>query len=174
MPEQQFASLAQQVAVMQERQLTIEHKLLALISDIEAKNHALFVLLNAVLDVGAGGRVASAFLEARHQSGDCQPLNVFYLLRCLAPYIESPLFAQKKQPTRTLHIAAKENYLDIGRALLVEHPEYMHQKDEYGYTPLHYAAQSGHIDFASLLLSAGAYIDACTEGLLRNAFKSFY
>lgn len=46
--------------------------------------------------------------------------------------------------------------------LLTADPQLVHCCDEDGYTPLHRAAYSGHVDVVSALLAAGSKINPCT------------
>jgi ankyrin repeat protein len=55
--------------------------------------------------------------------------------------------------------------LDEVRAILKEHAELVHQRDEIGATPLHYAAFEGNREIVELLLDKGAEINS-TDGKL--------
>ena len=54
--------------------------------------------------------------------------------------------------------------LEDARALLEANPDFARSKDDEGWTPLHRAAQGGHVAFAELLLAHGAEVDAKTPG----------
>jgi ankyrin repeat protein len=49
---------------------------------------------------------------------------------------------------------------DIERVKMLLQRNDPNMKDEAGYTPLHYAARSGHLEICKLLLSKGAKVNA--------------
>jgi Ankyrin repeats (3 copies)/Ankyrin repeat len=63
--------------------------------------------------------------------------------------------------TSAIHNAAKNGDLEKVKALLKGNPDFVFSKeDEYGRTPLHYAAENGHTAVAEFLLANKAEIDA--------------
>lgn len=50
------------------------------------------------------------------------------------------------------------------KVLLKANPDLVSSKDDKGWTPLHYAAKSGHKDVAELLLASNADVNAREEG----------
>lgn len=78
-----------------------------------------------------------------------------YLCLVLSPLIANPID----------HVlwAAEHNKLDTLRELLVAKPGLVHSRDSDGYTPLHRAAYSNHLDAISLLLSFGAKVSSKSE-----------
>ena len=63
-----------------------------------------------------------------------------------------------------LHRAAKENRVDIARALIDRCAD-VDARDEDGWTPLHYAAGHDSIDVAQLLIEKGANTDGLNREL---------
>lgn len=59
-----------------------------------------------------------------------------------------------------IHTAAQEGDLARVLALLKKDPDLVFSKDQFGRTPLHYAAASGHKDIAELLLANKAQVNA--------------
>ncbi|CAG4965273.1 unnamed protein product [Colias eurytheme] len=59
--------------------------------------------------------------------------------------------------------AAEKGELDTLKSLLENQPGFVHATDSDGYTPLHRAAYSNHVNIISYLLSAGANIGSRTE-----------
>ena len=53
-----------------------------------------------------------------------------------------------------IHLMAAVGDMAKINVLLKEHPDLISSKDDYGRTPLHWAAQYGHKDVAELLLAA--------------------
>lgn len=66
-------------------------------------------------------------------------------------------------PSTTVLWAAENNKLDILNNFLEKNPELVHTRDKDGYTPLHRASYSGHLEAIDLLLKNGANIAAETE-----------
>jgi ankyrin len=58
-----------------------------------------------------------------------------------------------------LHIAAKQNQIDIATALL-EYGAEVNGQSRQGYTPIHLAADQGHTDMVALLISHSADANA--------------
>jgi ankyrin repeat protein len=56
--------------------------------------------------------------------------------------------------------AATRGDIDRVRALIDHNPALVHQRDEFGATPLHFATLSGHRHIAHLLLDRGADINS--------------
>lgn len=69
----------------------------------------------------------------------------------------------KANPIDHVLWAAEHNKLDTLRELLVAKPGLVHSRDSDGYTPLHRAAYSNHLDAISLLLSFGAKVSSKSE-----------
>ncbi|XP_058060716.1 ankyrin repeat domain-containing protein 39 [Anopheles bellator] len=63
---------------------------------------------------------------------------------------------------RGIWSAAMNNELDRLRTLVTK--GHLHDRDSCGYTALHYAARSGHLDACRLLLAAGLGVDEVTNG----------
>jgi ankyrin repeat protein len=63
----------------------------------------------------------------------------------------------------------------VAELLARDAPTYANKEDEYGHTPLHYAAQHGRTEVVQLLLAHGAKVDAracgCTP-LARAALRT--
>ncbi|KAK6904577.1 hypothetical protein I203_105393 [Kwoniella mangroviensis CBS 8507] len=58
--------------------------------------------------------------------------------------------------THPLHLAVSENEVPKVESLLKQDKSLVHLRDEFGYTPLHLAADRGHIEMTKLLLRHGA------------------
>jgi len=54
-----------------------------------------------------------------------------------------------------LHLAARMGRVDIAQALLAKWPDMLREKDDYGNTPLHLAAERGHVEMVSYLIDCG-------------------
>jgi len=67
-----------------------------------------------------------------------------------------------EHPSRRLLWAAQHNQMDIVKAIIKDKPGLLSVKDEDGYTPLHRASYSGHVDVMRELLNAGADPSATT------------
>ncbi len=66
-----------------------------------------------------------------------------------------------------LHLAAMEGDLAwINHELMQNRP--INEFDEFGYAPLHWAVLNGHEDAASLLIAAGADVNAHDERVIGN------
>ena len=59
-----------------------------------------------------------------------------------------------------IHRAARYGNLERVKTLLKDHPELTVSIDEYGETPLHWAARNGHKDVVEVLLANGAGVNA--------------
>ncbi|XP_051241422.1 ankyrin repeat domain-containing protein 49 [Dicentrarchus labrax] len=68
----------------------------------------------------------------------------------------------KDKPKELILWAAENNRLATFHRLLTADPLLVHCCDEDGYTPLHRAAYSGHVDVVSALLAAGSKINPRT------------
>ncbi|KAG7241268.1 hypothetical protein INR49_025786, partial [Caranx melampygus] len=68
----------------------------------------------------------------------------------------------KDQPAELLLWAAEHNRLSTVHRLLTTHPLLVHCCDEDGYTPLHRAAYSGHVNVVSALIAAGSKVNPRT------------
>jgi ankyrin repeat protein len=75
---------------------------------------------------------------------------------CRAASIEK----RKAENGREILAAAKSGDLAKVTALLKDNPELVSSKDDYGDTPLHWAALNGHKDVAEFLLVTKADVDA--------------
>lgn len=73
-----------------------------------------------------------------------------------------------------MHDAAKEGDLERVRALLKECPDLANSKDNYKFTPLHWAAIRGHLDVAKLLLANKADVHAKDNLLLEGCTALHY
>jgi uncharacterized protein len=60
----------------------------------------------------------------------------------------------------TINIAAREGWTDIVRKHLERDPLSVHQRGWIGDTPLHWSSHNGHAEIVSMLLDAGADIEA--------------
>ncbi|OCF60273.1 hypothetical protein L486_02953 [Kwoniella mangroviensis CBS 10435] len=65
--------------------------------------------------------------------------------------------------THPLHLAVSENEVPKVESLLKQDKSLVHLRDEFGYTPLHLAADRGHIEMTKLLLRHGADKEAEDE-----------
>ncbi|WVQ64184.1 uncharacterized protein L199_002346 [Kwoniella botswanensis] len=65
--------------------------------------------------------------------------------------------------THPLHLAVSDNEVQQAELLLNQDKTLVHLRDEFGYTPLHLAADRGHIEMTKLLLRYGADRDAEDE-----------
>ena len=63
-------------------------------------------------------------------------------------------------PAADLFAAVRARSEIAVRAILRDHPEYAHERDADGATPLHYAAEAGDRAVVAALLDAGADINA--------------
>ncbi|XP_023274196.1 ankyrin repeat domain-containing protein 49 [Seriola lalandi dorsalis] len=68
----------------------------------------------------------------------------------------------KDKPAELILWAAENNRLSTVHRLLTADPLLVHCCDEDGYTPLHRAAYSGHVDVVSALLTAGSKVNPRT------------
>ncbi|KAJ0033773.1 hypothetical protein NQD34_000880 [Periophthalmus magnuspinnatus] len=68
----------------------------------------------------------------------------------------------KDKPPELLLWAAENNRLSTVNSLLAADTALVHCSDEDGYTPLHRAAYSGHVDVATALLRASSRVNART------------
>uniref|UniRef100_UPI0037E7B2FF ankyrin repeat domain-containing protein 49 n=1 Tax=Semicossyphus pulcher TaxID=241346 RepID=UPI0037E7B2FF len=68
----------------------------------------------------------------------------------------------KGKPMELILWAAENNRLSTVHSSLTTDPSLVHCCDEDGYTPLHRAAYSGHVDVASALLAAGSKVNPRT------------
>lgn len=59
--------------------------------------------------------------------------------------------------------AAENGELETLKELITKQPGLVHARDSDGYTPLHRAAYSNHVNVISYLLSVGANVGAKTE-----------
>ncbi len=59
-----------------------------------------------------------------------------------------------------IFVVAEQGDSEAVKKLVVENPDLVTTADDGGYTPLHKAAYSGHLDVAAYLLSRGADVDA--------------
>ena len=66
--------------------------------------------------------------------------------------------------SNTVSFAAAHGDLDVLHNLLQKNPQGIEEKDELGFTPLAWAAETGQKDSAELLLSLGANPNAATKG----------
>lgn len=64
----------------------------------------------------------------------------------------------------TLNLAARQGWVDKVRQHLALDPLAVHQRGSIGDTPLHWPAHNGHTEIVSLLLDAGAAIEADALG----------
>lgn len=53
---------------------------------------------------------------------------------------------------------------DLNRLSELIHKSHIHDRDNSGYTALHYAARSGHLEACQMLLKAGTDINSQTNG----------
>jgi ankyrin repeat protein len=74
-----------------------------------------------------------------------------------------PCFVVGALDAQTIFDAARGGNADRVLELLATDPALAHATDDDGRTPLHHAAERGHIEVASILLDAGADIDAREE-----------
>ncbi|XP_028260660.1 ankyrin repeat domain-containing protein 49 [Parambassis ranga] len=70
--------------------------------------------------------------------------------------------ALKSQPQELLLWAAEKNRLSTVHGLLTADPSLVHSCDEDGYSPLHRAAYSGHVEVVSALLANGSMVNPRT------------
>jgi ankyrin repeat protein len=77
------------------------------------------------------------------------------IVTLIAPACSTPVFCGE------IHDAAQARDLATVKALLKKNPNLVLSKDNFGWTPLHYAALQGHRDVAKLLLANKA--DAMTN-----------
>ncbi|XP_041839851.1 ankyrin repeat domain-containing protein 49-like isoform X1 [Melanotaenia boesemani] len=70
--------------------------------------------------------------------------------------------ALKDKPQELLLWAAEKKRLSTILRLLASDPSLVHCCDEDGYTPLHRAAYSGHVDVVSALITSGSKVNART------------
>ncbi|XP_037328979.2 ankyrin repeat domain-containing protein 49 [Pungitius pungitius] len=68
----------------------------------------------------------------------------------------------KDKPKMLILWAAQNNRLATVHRLVTADPSLVHCCDEDGYTPLHRAAYSGHVDVASALIAAGSEVNPRT------------
>ncbi|CAK1544627.1 unnamed protein product [Leptosia nina] len=69
----------------------------------------------------------------------------------------------KENPIDHVLWAAENGELETITNLLSSHPGLVHAKDSDGYTPLHRASYSNHVNIISYLLSVGANVHSKTE-----------
>ncbi|XP_065172795.1 ankyrin repeat domain-containing protein 49-like, partial [Atheta coriaria] len=68
-----------------------------------------------------------------------------------------------ESPETEILWAAEHGHLDIVIKIIEEHPQLVNTKDKDGYSPLHRACYSNHIDIVDYLLLHGADISSKTE-----------
>jgi len=59
-----------------------------------------------------------------------------------------------------IFVASKEGKLDLVKNIIESNPQQIHSKDNYGRTPLHYAARGVHFEVMQYLLSKGAEVNS--------------
>lgn len=83
--------------------------------------------------------------------------SIFRILLSLyvgSVFMYSPCLAEE------IHDAARQGDLAKVKEMLAHTPGLLHLKTESGKTPLHFAAEGGHLDVVDFLLSKGAEVDA--------------
>ena len=86
------------------------------------------------------------------------PLPSIFIL-CIA----CSIFVGAKSSAASIHKAAKAGKTAQLRRILDADPKACRQTDERGITPLHNAAEAGHVEAVGLLLNAGADVDAASD-----------
>jgi ankyrin repeat protein len=85
------------------------------------------------------------------------------------PVIQTPLpwseLAKKREAIHppSIHEAAKHGQVEIVKTLLKNNPKLVHSKNDYGWTPLHWAAWTGHTAVAEVLLANKAEVNVRTN-----------
>ena len=69
----------------------------------------------------------------------------------------------------SLCLAANGNSIKVSKLLVSKGKKYMNQRDKSGRTPLHIAANLGHDEILSILISSGANLNATEEAIPLNA-----
>jgi hypothetical protein len=64
----------------------------------------------------------------------------------------------------SLYVAAELGIYVAAEQIIAEHPEQINTQDEFGLSPIHFAAEAGHLDVLSLLLEHGADVDVMDMG----------
>jgi len=61
------------------------------------------------------------------------------------------------------HNAASNGDLDMFKAVLIKHPEWLNSADQNGWQPIHEAARGGHLDVVAFLIEKGANLNSRTN-----------
>ncbi len=78
------------------------------------------------------------------------------MLKVIVLLITAIVFSQASNDYKydqDIHNAIRNNNVDAMKFLLSNSPEYLNEKDNYGYTPLHLAVRKGDIEIVKYLLS---------------------
>lgn len=108
-------------------------------------------------------------IEVRSNTCLFQSIVHSLLISCSANYFLFYHQLNSKGDLRTklrangAHNAASNGDLDMFKAVLIKHPEWLNSADQNGWQPIHEAARGGHLDVVAFLIEKGANLNSRTN-----------